>query len=105
MACGMKDSFTYLQLLIHSIQPDRNNVVLEKKQRTILPKETTILLRQWLFANTTQPYPSEEQKVLLSQQTGLSHAQINTWFTDARRRVLQPMMRNKDLLSRHNYPV
>ena len=34
------------------------------------------------------PYPSEEEKAMLCQQTNLTLNQINNWFTNARRRLL-----------------
>jgi hypothetical protein len=38
------------------------------------------------------PYPTEDEKKVISQQTGLSLLQINNWFINARRRILQPML-------------
>lgn len=53
------------------------------------PKETTDLLKQWLFAHTEHPYPTEEEKLLLAENTGLTVKQINYWFTNSRRRFLK----------------
>ena len=36
-------------------------------------------------------YPSKEEKYQLMQLTGLNHKQISHWFTNARKRILQPM--------------
>ncbi|CAG5113024.1 Oidioi.mRNA.OKI2018_I69.chr2.g7175.t1.cds [Oikopleura dioica] len=62
------------------------------KKRGLFPKQATNILRAWLFQNLTHPYPSEEQKKHLSQQTGLTILQVNNWFINARRRIVQPMI-------------
>lgn len=45
------------------------------------------------------PYPSEEEKKQISLQTNLTLIQVNNWFINARRRILQPMLEasNPDL--------
>uniref|UniRef100_A0A674PHH5 Meis homeobox 1 n=1 Tax=Takifugu rubripes TaxID=31033 RepID=A0A674PHH5_TAKRU len=45
--------------------------------------------RLFLFSH---PYPSEEQKKQLAQDTGLTILQVNNWFINARRRIVQPMI-------------
>ncbi|XP_061639002.1 homeobox protein Meis3 isoform X2 [Phyllopteryx taeniolatus] len=52
----------------------RNN-----KKRGIFPKVATNIMRAWLFQHLTHPYPSEEQKKQLSQDTGLTILQVNNW--------------------------
>lgn len=44
------------------------------------------ILRQWLFSHEADPYPSEEEKMMLQNQTGLSKTQIANWLANARRR-------------------
>jgi len=63
-----------------------------KKRRGNLPKPATNLLKKWLFDHLYHPYPLEEEKAMLSSQTGLSLNQISNWFINARRRILQPML-------------
>jgi len=63
-----------------------------KKRRGNLPKTATNLLKGWLFHHIFHPYPTEEEKGILSVQTGLSLNQISNWFINARRRILQPMI-------------
>ncbi|XP_062858628.1 homeobox protein Meis2b isoform X2 [Trichomycterus rosablanca] len=68
--------------------PDRKR----QKKRGIFPKVATNIMRAWLFQHLTHPYPSEEQKKQLAQDTGLTILQVNNWFINARRRIVQPMI-------------
>ena len=62
------------------------------KKRGIFPKVATNILRAWLFQHLTHPYPSEDQKKQLAQDTGLTILQVNNWFINARRRIVQPLI-------------
>lgn len=64
-------------------------------KRGLLPRQATDTLRGWLFQHLVHPYPSEDEKRNLAQQTGLTLLQVNNWFINARRRILQPMMENE----------
>ncbi|XP_069959834.1 homeobox protein homothorax isoform X27 [Cherax quadricarinatus] len=63
-----------------------------QKKRGIFPKVATNILRAWLFQHLTHPYPSEDQKKQLAQDTGLTILQVNNWFINARRRIVQPLI-------------
>ncbi|KAK3734842.1 hypothetical protein QZH41_011765 [Actinostola sp. cb2023] len=63
-----------------------------QKKRGIFPKAATNIMKAWLFQHLTHPYPSEEQKRSLAQETGLTILQVNNWFINARRRIVQPMI-------------
>jgi len=69
-----------------------NNASKRNKKRGIFPKVATNIMRAWLFQHLTHPYPSEEQKKELADQTGLTLSQVNNWFINARRRIVQPMI-------------
>lgn len=64
----------------------------QNKKRGIFPKTATNIMRAWLFQHLTHPYPSEEQKKELADQTSLTLSQVNNWFINARRRIVQPMI-------------
>uniref|UniRef100_A0A4X2LWK6 Meis homeobox 3 n=1 Tax=Vombatus ursinus TaxID=29139 RepID=A0A4X2LWK6_VOMUR len=64
----------------------------QSKKRGIFPKVATNIMRAWLFQHLAHPYPSEEQKKQLAQDTGLTILQVNNWFINARRRIVQPMI-------------
>lgn len=60
------------------------------KRRGNLPKAVTQVLRTWLNNHLSHPYPSEDDKLQLMNQTGLSLVQVSNWFINARRRSLPP---------------
>lgn len=68
-------------------------------KRGVLPKSATSIMRSWLFQHIVHPYPTEDEKRAISQKTNLSLLQVNNWFINARRRILQPMLEasNPDL--------
>ncbi|KAK0645865.1 hypothetical protein B0T16DRAFT_428843 [Cercophora newfieldiana] len=66
----------------------------QRKRRGNLPKETTDKLRAWFMAHLNHPYPTEDEKQKLMQQTGLQMNQISNWFINARRRQLPAMINN-----------
>ncbi|KAJ4933240.1 hypothetical protein JOQ06_030073 [Pogonophryne albipinna] len=52
-----------------------------KNKRGVLPKLAT-----------NHPYPTEDEKKQIAIQTNLTLLQVNNWFINARRRILQPML-------------
>lgn len=73
-------------------EEDEDGTKKNQKKRGIFPKVATNILRAWLFQHLTHPYPSEDQKKQLAQDTGLTILQVNNWFINARRRIVQPMI-------------
>ena len=63
-------------------------LVIDFKNRKKNPyfKDARKVLREWLLQHLTNPYPSDSQKMQLACETGLTIAQVNTWFVNARRR-------------------
>ncbi|GMR59300.1 hypothetical protein PMAYCL1PPCAC_29495, partial [Pristionchus mayeri] len=64
----------------------------KRKVPKVFSKEAITKFRSWLFQHLTHPYPSEEQKKQLANETGLTILQVNNWFINARRRIVQPMI-------------
>ncbi|KAG0202811.1 hypothetical protein BGX33_009465 [Mortierella sp. NVP41] len=71
---------------------NNSNVDPNRKRRGNLPKSVTSVLKSWLVQNAIHPYPTEEEKMRLSEATQLSMNQISNWFINARRRILQPIL-------------
>ena len=57
-----------------------------KRKTNSLPTDATVTLKKWLYSHATDPYPSAHEKQELAKLTGLSQAQVKTWFANARRR-------------------
>ncbi|CAB3396788.1 unnamed protein product [Caenorhabditis bovis] len=77
-----------------SVLSEGANGSLNGKRKTpkVFSKEAITKFRAWLFQNLSHPYPSEEQKKQLANETGLTILQVNNWFINARRRIVQPMI-------------
>jgi len=77
----------------------QSTIVSSSSKRGVLPKSATSIMRSWLFQHIVHPYPTEDEKRAISQKTNLSLLQVNNWFINARRRILQPMLEasNPDL--------
>ncbi|CAF0934460.1 unnamed protein product [Rotaria sp. Silwood1] len=70
----------------------KSSTIVSSSKRSILPKSATSIMRSWLFQHIAHPYPSEDEKRAISNKTNLSLLQVNNWFINARRRILQPML-------------
>lgn len=82
------------------------------EQGCLLPKRTssrmkghTKALRQWFFAHSDHPYPSEEDKQELAHETGLTRTQIQNWFINARRRQRVFDKSRKSSITRSGSPM
>ncbi|XP_057968341.1 homeobox protein knotted-1-like 2 [Malania oleifera] len=65
---------------------DVREEILRKRRAGKLPGDTTSLLKAWWQAHSKWPYPTEEDKTKLVQETGLQLKQINNWFINQRKR-------------------
>lgn len=57
-----------------------------ERTSTRFPRSTSLVLKRWLEAHAENPYPTDDQKLALKDDTGLSLNQITTWLANARRR-------------------
>ena len=59
------------------------------RRRKLHNKEAVAYLQRWLHANMNYPYPSLPLKRALAHGSGLTEAQVDTWFNNARKRLLK----------------
>ncbi|THG07078.1 hypothetical protein TEA_023731 [Camellia sinensis var. sinensis] len=62
----------------------------KKKKKGKLPKEARHTLLEWWNLHYRWPYPTEADKILLAESTGLDQKQINNWFINQRKRHWKP---------------
>jgi hypothetical protein len=62
-------------------------------EKRSLSKAAVQILKAWMFSekHIENPYPSENEKHRLMEQTGLTKKQLTNWFTNSRKRLWQPV--------------
>ncbi|KAG8374829.1 hypothetical protein BUALT_Bualt10G0036200 [Buddleja alternifolia] len=65
---------------------DVREEILRKRRAGKLPGDTTTVLKDWWHQHSKWPYPTEDDKAKLVEQTGLQLKQINNWFINQRKR-------------------
>ncbi|KAJ6359637.1 hypothetical protein OIU77_003777 [Salix suchowensis] len=63
---------------------------LKQRKKGKLPKDAKTLLLDWWNDHYRWPYPTEEEKAKLSENSGLDQKQINNWFINQRKRHWKP---------------
>lgn len=59
----------------------------DNDHHNVIRSVPTNLLKEWFTAHRDYPYPTEKQKTVLVECTGMSRRQISMWFINARRRA------------------
>ncbi|RFU80379.1 hypothetical protein TARUN_1845 [Trichoderma arundinaceum] len=64
----------------------RSSSIVSYKRNSTRSVKKTRVLRNWFATHQEHPYPSEDEKSMLADQSGLSKTQVINWFANARRR-------------------
>ncbi|KAF1318797.1 Homebox domain-containing protein, partial [Globisporangium splendens] len=90
-------SHTALQLAAAASAMEDDDAKRRKKgtRRGTLNPEAKNVLKAWMFSpeHFAHPYPSEEEKEELASEAGIEVKQLSNWFTNARKRLWQPVLR------------
>jgi hypothetical protein len=66
---------------------DQKMVIRRNRQKRFLPSRGVRLMKEWLMKNSSNPYPSAEQKAEFARKGKLQAKQVEYWFINARARI------------------
>mmetsp|Transcript_6690 Transcript_6690/g.17497 ORF Transcript_6690/g.17497 Transcript_6690/m.17497 type:complete len:147 (-) Transcript_6690:284-724(-) len=55
------------------------------RRQNFTPEQTAVLMN-WFQDHLIDPYPKQDEKLILAQQTGIEVRQVEHWFTNKRKR-------------------
>ncbi|EFA78674.1 hypothetical protein PPL_08133 [Heterostelium album PN500] len=77
---------------------DLNSLRSKAKKNSNLSKDATSVLKEWFINNLVKPYPTQSEKEELASQSGLTVAQVSNWFINSRRRNLDRLRKQYNVV-------
>ena len=76
----------------HAPEEDEELGALSSKKKRALPSITVDYLKAWMMSpeHIENPYPSEDEKANIMNDTGIELKQLTTWFANNRKRYWKP---------------
>ena len=56
-----------------------------RKMRSSFTSEQKRVMSNWINTHSTNPYPTDEEKISIANETGLNVKQVAIWFTNTRK--------------------
>jgi hypothetical protein len=69
----------------------------KSRKSSSLPPETVEYLKQWIMSpeHVAHPYPTEQEKAQIMEDTGIEMKQLTNWFVNNRKRYWKPRVEAK----------
>lgn len=69
----------------------------KNRKSSSLPSETVEYLKQWIMSpeHIAHPYPTEQEKAQIMEDTGIEMKQLTNWFVNNRKRYWKPRVEAK----------
>ena len=69
----------------------------KKGSKQSLPEGAVAILKAWMLSpeHFAHPYPTPQEQIVLMHKTGIDKKQLKNWFTNARRRLWKPMLKQR----------
>eukprot|EP01087_Luapelamoeba_hula_P011571 TRINITY_DN3155_c1_g2_i2.p1 TRINITY_DN3155_c1_g2~~TRINITY_DN3155_c1_g2_i2.p1 ORF type:complete len:469 (+),score=98.75 TRINITY_DN3155_c1_g2_i2:381-1787(+) len=107
IACVQK-RFNYLRAqlrqnvcnVIVGLQKQYNQI---RRKRRSLSRKATEVLNLWFFSHLNDPYPSDEEKMVLAAQCALTLNQVNNWFGNKRIRYKRKCLEEEKKRPNHSH--
>ena len=73
-----------------------------KKDRSNYSKPVVDVLNEWFEQHLEHPYPTEQQRVVLWENTGLTRKQLRVWLINSRKRKMGKIIHGKQNAEKRN---
>lgn len=97
VSIARKDSHKMLENSSSSSSSNSSLGKSKSRKSSSLPSETVEYLKQWIMSpeHIAHPYPTEQEKAQIMEDTGIEMKQLTNWFVNNRKRYWKPRVEAK----------